>query len=170
MVGGMNIKELQEELVEKISLIPTEDDRSSLERALEIINQLGKDHINDVITIYDAGYTALDYISIFDSQGNNPTLSRRPRINNMMLVELENAIRNVEGRTSEELGLVQIETNTHRAVPNYNTPAENQITPLHHAVMNGNLEMVRYLIELNASTNLEDVTTQSSVEGRENHP
>ncbi|KLT22847.1 hypothetical protein wVul_0050 [Wolbachia endosymbiont of Armadillidium vulgare str. wVulC] len=65
----MGIKELQEELVEKISLITIEDIRSNLERALEIINELGRDYINNIITTNYKSLTALDYVIIADSQG-----------------------------------------------------------------------------------------------------
>ncbi len=103
----MDIKKLQEELVEKILLIPTEDDsEASGKEALEIINEL-KDHINEIIVINNQQFTALDCVIIADSQGNDPRISERVRINNRTLKELENAIRNVGGKTSEELGLVQ---------------------------------------------------------------
>uniref|UniRef100_A0AAU7YLI9 Uncharacterized protein n=1 Tax=Wolbachia endosymbiont of Oeneis ivallda TaxID=3171168 RepID=A0AAU7YLI9_9RICK len=102
----MNIKELQEELVGKIALIPTENDKVSVERALEIVDEV-KDHINDTIVFGDQRLTALDYVIIADSQGSNPKISERPRIGNRALKELEDAIRNIGGRTSEELGLVQ---------------------------------------------------------------
>jgi len=100
------MKELQEELVGKIALIPTENDRASVKRALEIVNEV-KDHINDTIVFGDQWFTALDYVIIADSQGSNPKISERPRIGNRALKELEDAIRNIGGRTSEELGLVQ---------------------------------------------------------------
>ncbi|WP_265030473.1 hypothetical protein [Wolbachia endosymbiont (group B) of Athalia cordata] len=102
----MNIKELQEELVGKIALIPTENDKVSVERALKIVDEV-KDHINDTIVFGDQRLTALDYVIIADSQGSNPKISERPRIGNRALKELEDAIRNIGGRTSEELGLVQ---------------------------------------------------------------
>lgn len=186
MVGGMDIQKLQEGLVEKILLIPTEyDDRSNLERALEIINKLGIDHINDIITIGYGRFAALDYVIIADSQG-----STRSRINNVMLVELENVIRNVEGRTPEELGLVQTEASTHREIPiNVNIANRDEATPLHYAIQNGHLDIVRLLLERGANVNvaapldsiisrsddqearssvLENVTVQSNMEGREN--
>ncbi|MGL9759530.1 MAG: hypothetical protein ACR5LA_12705 [Wolbachia sp.] len=102
----MNIRKLQEELVEKISLILIENDEANVERALEIINQLGEDHINDT-TIMDRNLTVLDCVIICDSRGNNPRISPRPRLNNRELKKLEDAIRNIGGRTAEELGLVQ---------------------------------------------------------------
>ncbi|WP_353280161.1 hypothetical protein [Wolbachia endosymbiont (group B) of Silvanus unidentatus] len=102
----MNIKELQEELVGKVALIPTENDRASVKRALEIVNEV-KDHINDIIVFGDQRLTALDYVIIADSQGSNPKISERPRIGNRALKELEDAIRNIGGKTSEELGLVR---------------------------------------------------------------
>lgn len=103
----MDIKKLQEELVEKILLIPTEDDsEASGKEALEIINEL-KDHINEIIVINNQQFTALDCVIIADSQGNDPRISERVRINNRTLKELENAIRNVGGKISEELEQVQ---------------------------------------------------------------
>ncbi|OJH31678.1 MAG: hypothetical protein ABOJ95_000756 [Wolbachia endosymbiont of Armadillidium vulgare] len=68
-MSSVGIKELQEELVEKISLITIEDIRSNLERALEIINELGRDYINNIITTNYKSLTALDYVIIADSQG-----------------------------------------------------------------------------------------------------
>ncbi|WP_147269132.1 ankyrin repeat domain-containing protein [Wolbachia endosymbiont of Cylisticus convexus] len=188
----MGIKELQEELVEKISLIAIEDIRSNLERALEIVNELGRDYINNIITTNYKSLTALDYVIIADSQGSNTRLSERSRLNNAMLKELETAIRDIGGRTSEE------ETNTYREAPTIDNVTEQ--TVLHLAVRNGNIDVVRSLIERVAGinvennygaiplhliaerggreilsflveytfTNLEGVTVQSSMEGRGN--
>lgn len=106
----MDIEKLQGELVEKILLIPVEDDSEAIGReALEIINEL-KDHINDDIVVGNNGdkrFTALDCVIIVDSQGDSLRVSERPRINNRILKELENAIRDVGGKTSEELGIIQ---------------------------------------------------------------
>ncbi|WCR57557.1 hypothetical protein [Wolbachia endosymbiont of Ctenocephalides felis wCfeJ] len=103
IVGKMNKKEL----VEKISLILVEADSEGIgKEALEIINKLKK-HINDNIIIDSHNskkLTALDCVIIADSQGNQSKLSERPRIENKILKELESAIRDAGGKTSEELG------------------------------------------------------------------
>lgn len=100
MIG--NVERLQRELLEEMGSISL---GSSNTRALEIVNQLGEDHINDTIMTLDGGqFTALDCAIMFDSQGNNPRINERPRINNNAFRELEGAIRSAGGRTSEELG------------------------------------------------------------------
>ncbi|RDD34050.1 hypothetical protein Wcon_01913 [Wolbachia endosymbiont of Cylisticus convexus] len=97
MIG--NVERLQRELLEEMGSISL---GSSNTRALEIVNQLGEDHINDTIMTLDGRqFTALDCAIMFDSQGNNS------RINNSAFRELEGAIRSAKGRTSEELGRVQ---------------------------------------------------------------
>ncbi|MFP3031861.1 MAG: hypothetical protein ACEY3M_12290 [Wolbachia sp.] len=104
-IGGNMVTELQRKLVEEMGSISL---GSSNTRALEIVNQLGKDHINDTIVTLDGRqFTALDCAIMFDSQGNNPRINERPRINNSAFRELESAIRSAGGRTSEELGLIQ---------------------------------------------------------------
>lgn len=96
------VTELQRELVEEMGSISL---GSSNTRALEIVNQLGKDHINDTIMTLDGRqFTALDCVIMFDSQGNNPRINERARINNSAFRELEGAIMGAGGRTSEELG------------------------------------------------------------------
>lgn len=100
MIG--NVERLQRELLEEMGSIPL---GSSNTRALEIVNQLGEDRINDTIMTLDGRqFTALDCAIMFDSQGNNPRINERPRINNNAFRELESAIRSAGGRTSEELG------------------------------------------------------------------
>lgn len=94
------VKKLQEELIENISLIPVDASGASGKRALEIINQL-KDNINDIITTGDIRGTALDFVRMTDSQGFNT--SNKTRINNRTLLELEKAIKDIRGKTLEEL-------------------------------------------------------------------
>jgi hypothetical protein len=101
----MNTQELQQELLATISDITIESDDSSIEtmreRALEVINEL-REHINDDIEYNAHRMTALDCTIFFDTQGYGSRNSTR--INNSALLELERAIKDTGGKTSEELG------------------------------------------------------------------
>ncbi|WP_264719426.1 hypothetical protein [Wolbachia endosymbiont (group B) of Eucosma cana] len=96
------LKKLQLELLGIIFLIlapaSAEEERDMKERALEIIGIL-KDHINDCIEISNRRMTILDCIILCDSQGN-------VRLNNRSLLDLEDAVKSIGGKTSQELGRV----------------------------------------------------------------
>lgn len=96
------LKKLQQELLGIIFLIlapaSAEEERDMKERALEIIGIL-KDHINDCIEISNRRMTILDCIILCDSQGN-------VRLNNRSLLDLEDAVKSIGGKTSQELGRV----------------------------------------------------------------
>ncbi|WP_265027628.1 hypothetical protein [Wolbachia endosymbiont (group B) of Chorthippus parallelus] len=98
----MDLKNLQLELLEIIFLIlapaSAEEERDMKERALEIIGIL-KDHINDDIEMNNLRMTILDCIVLCDSQGN-------VRLNNRSLLDLEDAVKSIGGKTSQELGRV----------------------------------------------------------------
>ncbi|WP_419214775.1 hypothetical protein [Wolbachia endosymbiont of Rhagoletis cingulata] len=98
----MDLKNLQQELLGIIFLIlapaSAEEERDMKERALEIIGIL-KDHINDDIEMNNLRMTILDCIIFCDSQDN-------VRLNNRSLLDLEDAIKSIEGKTSQELGQV----------------------------------------------------------------
>jgi hypothetical protein len=95
----MSIKELQEKLVGIISLLIIEDDEKEIndmkKQAFEIINNEDfKAHINDNIN----GETILDNVKKCSVRvGQNYTEKRG-------LLEIEKAIEDVGGKTSEELG------------------------------------------------------------------
>ncbi|MGL9718812.1 MAG: hypothetical protein ACR5K9_09430 [Wolbachia sp.] len=103
----MNVNELQSQLIEIISLILVEpDDETEMVEALEIVNQLGPNHINDDVKSDDNHRkTVLDYVVFCDTQGN-------VRLNNKLLIELESVIRNIGGKTSQELEQRQDEEQT----------------------------------------------------------
>lgn len=102
MIIIMDLKNLQQELLGIIFLIlapaSAEEERDMKERALEIIGIL-KDHINDDIEMNNLRMTILDCIIFCDSQDN-------VRLNNRSLLDLEDAIKSIEGKTSQELGQV----------------------------------------------------------------
>ncbi|MGY5878471.1 hypothetical protein [Wolbachia endosymbiont of Nasonia giraulti] len=75
-----------------------EEERDMKERALEIIGIL-KDHINDDIEMNNLRMTILDCIILCDSQDN-------VRLNNRSLLDLEDAVKSIGGKTSQELGRV----------------------------------------------------------------
>lgn len=93
----MNKKELQDRLIEIMTLICTDDEK---EEALGLINQL-KEHINDDIEYGSRIGTALDLIIFCDTKGYDS--GNLTRLNNRVLLELEQAIRGVGGKTSQEL-------------------------------------------------------------------
>ncbi|WP_339047651.1 hypothetical protein [Candidatus Mesenet endosymbiont of Phosphuga atrata] len=113
----MNIKELQQELIGIISCIPaSSEDSNDKDRALEIIQALGRDHINDIISYGSKKGTILDFIIEFDSRpdpesnriiamGDNTFTwnSHRTRLNNKTLVELEKSVKSFGGKKSEDL-------------------------------------------------------------------
>uniref|UniRef100_A0AAU7YKW3 Uncharacterized protein n=1 Tax=Wolbachia endosymbiont of Oeneis ivallda TaxID=3171168 RepID=A0AAU7YKW3_9RICK len=98
----MDLKNLQQELLGIIFLIlapaSAEEERDMKERALEIIGIL-KDHINDDIEMNNLRMTILDCIILCDSQDN-------VRLNNRSLLDLEDAVKSIGGKTSQELGRV----------------------------------------------------------------
>ncbi|WP_250120373.1 MULTISPECIES: hypothetical protein [Wolbachia] len=98
----MDLKNLQQELLGIIFLIlapiNAEEEKDMKERALKIIDEL-KDHINDDIEMSDLRMTILDYIILCDSQDN-------VRLNNRSLLDLEDAVKSIGGKTSQELGRV----------------------------------------------------------------
>ncbi|BDG75563.1 hypothetical protein wHmcTK_01800 [Wolbachia pipientis] len=102
MIIIMDLKNLQLELLRIIFLIlapaSAEEERDMKERALEIISIL-KDHINDDIEMNNLRMTILDYIVFCDSQDN-------VRLNNRSLLDLEDAVKSIGGKTSQELGRV----------------------------------------------------------------
>ncbi|WP_264719427.1 hypothetical protein [Wolbachia endosymbiont (group B) of Eucosma cana] len=94
------LKKLQLELLGIIFLIlapaSAEEEKDMKDRALKIIDEL-KDHINDCIEISNRRMTILDCIVLCDSQGN-------VRLNNRSLLDLEDAVKSIGGKTSQELG------------------------------------------------------------------
>ncbi|BET32443.1 MULTISPECIES: hypothetical protein [Wolbachia] len=96
------LKKLQQDFLGIIFLIlapaSAEEERDMKERALEIISIL-KDHINDDIEMNNLRMTILDYIVFCDSQDN-------VRLNNRSLLDLEDAVKSIGGKTSQELGRV----------------------------------------------------------------
>ncbi|BET34962.1 hypothetical protein wScaTNS_01750 [Wolbachia pipientis] len=102
MIIIMDLKNLQQELLGIIFLIlapiNAEEEKDMKERALKIIDEL-KDHINDDIEMSDLRMTILDYIILCDSQDN-------VRLNNRSLLDLEDAVKSIGGKTSQELGRV----------------------------------------------------------------
>jgi len=94
------LKDLQQELLGIIFFIlgPTdvEEEKDMKERALKIIDEL-KDHINDDIEMSNLRMTILDWIIFCDSQDN-------VRLNNRLLLDLEDAVKSIGGKTSQELG------------------------------------------------------------------
>ncbi|QZA84033.1 MULTISPECIES: hypothetical protein [Wolbachia] len=98
----MDLKNLQQELLGIIFLIlapaSAEEERDMKERALEIIGIL-KDHINDDIEMNNLRMTILDCIILCDSQDNI-------RLNNRSLLDLEDAVKSIGGKTPQELGRV----------------------------------------------------------------
>ncbi len=102
MIIIMDLKNLQQELLGIIFLIlapaSAEEERDMKERALEIIGIL-KDHINDDIEMNNLRMTILDCIILCDSQDN-------VRLNNRSLLDLEDAVKSIGGKTSQELGRV----------------------------------------------------------------
>ncbi|UIP92959.1 hypothetical protein JSQ73_001075 [Wolbachia endosymbiont of Anopheles demeilloni] len=98
----MDLKNLQQELLGIIFLIlapiNAEEEKDMKERALKIIDEL-KDHINDDIEMSDLRMTISDYIILCDSQDN-------VRLNNRSLLDLEDAVKSIGGKTSQELGRV----------------------------------------------------------------
>ncbi len=102
MIIIMDLKNLQQELLGMIFLIlapiNAEEEKDMKERALKIIDEL-KDHINDDIEMSDLRMTILDYIILCDSQDN-------VRLNNRSLLDLEDAVKSIGGKTSQELGRV----------------------------------------------------------------
>ncbi|MFL3876344.1 hypothetical protein [Wolbachia endosymbiont of Trichogramma kaykai] len=78
--------------------INAEEEKDMKERALKIIDEL-KDHINDDIEMSDLRMTILDYIILCDSEDN-------VRLNNRSLLDLEDAVKSIGGKTSQELGRV----------------------------------------------------------------
>ncbi len=102
MIIIMDLKNLQQELLGIIFLIlapiNAEEEGDMKERALEIIGIL-KDHINDDIEMNNLRMTILDCIILCDSQDN-------VRLNNRSLLDLEDAVKSIGGKTSQELGRV----------------------------------------------------------------
>ncbi|MFP3030106.1 MAG: hypothetical protein ACEY3M_02690 [Wolbachia sp.] len=98
----MDLKNLQQELLGIIFLIlapiNAEEEKDMKEQALKIIDEL-KDHINNDIEMSDLRMTILDYIILCDSQDN-------VRLNNRSLLDLEDAVKSIGGKTSQELGRV----------------------------------------------------------------
>ncbi|XGA07900.1 MAG: hypothetical protein U0X86_001409 [Wolbachia endosymbiont of Xenopsylla cheopis] len=107
------VEKLQEELTGIISCIPaSSEDSHDKDRALEIIQDLGRDHINDIISYGSKKGTILDLIIESDSQpGHTVTLvdniltqsNHRIRLNNKILVELEKSVKSFGGKKSEDL-------------------------------------------------------------------
>jgi len=93
------VKKLQEELIANISLILTDSSETSGESALKLIKQL-ENNINEIIFFGTTCGTALDYVIMADSLGDP---SKKQRINNRTLLELEKAITDIGGQTLEEL-------------------------------------------------------------------
>ncbi|RDD35516.1 hypothetical protein Wcon_00274 [Wolbachia endosymbiont of Cylisticus convexus] len=102
MVIIMDLKNLQQELLGIIFFIlapiNAEEEKDMKERALKIIDEL-KDHINDDIEMSDLRMPILGYIILCDSQDN-------VRLNNRSLLDLEDAVKSIGGKTSQELGRV----------------------------------------------------------------
>ncbi|KLT22880.1 hypothetical protein wVul_0083 [Wolbachia endosymbiont of Armadillidium vulgare str. wVulC] len=98
----MDLKNLQQELLGIIFFIlapiNAEEEKDMKERALKIIDEL-KDHINDDIEMSDLRMPILGYIILCDSQDN-------VRLNNRSLLDLEDAVKSIGGKTSQELGRV----------------------------------------------------------------
>lgn len=94
------LKDLQQELLGMVFLIVApaseEEERCMKNRALKIIREL-KDHINDDIEMNNLRMTILDCIVFCDSQDN-------VRLNNKSLLDLEDAVKSIGGKTSQELG------------------------------------------------------------------
>lgn len=93
------LKDLQQELLGMVFLIvapASEEERCMKNRELKIIREL-KDHINDDIEMNNLRMTILDYIVFCDSQDN-------VRLNNKSLLDLEDAVKSIGGKTSQELG------------------------------------------------------------------
>ncbi|OAB80960.1 hypothetical protein WSTR_05000 [Wolbachia endosymbiont of Laodelphax striatellus] len=94
------LKKLQQELLGIIFLIlapdSAEEEKDMKDQALEIIGIL-KDHINDDIEMNNLRMTILDWIIFCDSQDN-------VRLNNRSLLDLEDAVKSIGGKTSQELG------------------------------------------------------------------
>ncbi|WP_419247313.1 hypothetical protein ACJZL1_01105 [Wolbachia endosymbiont of Rhagoletis indifferens] len=98
------LKNLQQDLLGIIFLIVAqaseEEVRDMQDRALKIIDEL-RDHINDDIEINDnLRMTILDCIVSCDSQNG-------VRLNNRSLLDLEDAVKSIGGKTSQELGRVR---------------------------------------------------------------
>ncbi|MFT4327024.1 MAG: hypothetical protein AB3P07_00005 [Wolbachia pipientis] len=96
------LKNLQQELLGIIFLIPVpdsaEEEKDMKDRALKIIDEL-KDHINDDIEMNNLKMSILDLIIFCDSQDN-------VRLNNRSLLDLEDAVKSIGGKISQELGRV----------------------------------------------------------------
>lgn len=93
------LKDLQQELLGMVFLIvapASEEERCMKNRALKIIREL-KDHINDDIEMNNLRMTILDRIVFCDSQDN-------VRLNNKSLLDLEDDVKSIGGKTSQELG------------------------------------------------------------------
>ncbi|WP_339045730.1 hypothetical protein [Candidatus Mesenet endosymbiont of Agriotes lineatus] len=109
------VEKLQQELIGIISCIPSSgEDSSEKDRALEIIQALGCDHINGIISYGSKKGTILDCIIEFDSTPEpNRTITmwdntltwsnHRIRLNNKTLVELEKSVESFGGKKSEAL-------------------------------------------------------------------
>ncbi|HCE59311.1 MAG TPA: hypothetical protein DEQ74_00525 [Wolbachia sp.] len=153
----IELKKLQEELVAKffLLLVEIEDSDEDRKRALEIINQL-KGNINALISFNSKHGTVLDFLIMADTQGfntNNPK-----RINNKTLEDLEKAIKEMGGKTLEELDPIQIveelnstQRNGERQITsrgaNTNARDNQELTALQLAVMNGsNASIIDLLI------------------------
>lgn len=100
----MDLENLQQELLEIILLITAESSeeevRSMQDRAFKIIDEL-RDHINDNIGMNDnLRMPTLDWIAFCDIHDG-------VRLNNRSLLDLEDAVKSIGGKTSQELGKVR---------------------------------------------------------------
>lgn len=100
----MDLENLQQELLEIILLITAESSeeevRDMQDRALKIIDEL-RDHINDDIEVNNnLRMIILDCIIFCDSHDGI-------RLNNRSLLDLEDAVKSIGGKTSQELGQVR---------------------------------------------------------------
>ncbi|WP_375604172.1 hypothetical protein NOX90_00660 [Wolbachia endosymbiont of Anurida maritima] len=118
----MNKKELQDRLIEIMTLICTDDEK---EEELGIINQL-KEHINDDIEYGGRIGTALDLIIFCDTKGYGSGNSMR--LNNRVLLELEQAIRGVGGKTALEKEISDFFLQSERKAAGLYTQLEGEMT------------------------------------------
>lgn len=115
------VEKLQEELTGIISCIPIQgkspaEDYEDKNRALKIIQDLGCNHINDIVSYGSKKGTILDIIVELDSapdvesnrtivMGDNTFTwsNHRTRLNNKTLIELEKSVESLGGKKSEDL-------------------------------------------------------------------
>ena len=99
----MNIQEIIKKFMELVSsdilLYNPEDTETSIQTALNMIDEITKNGcINNEIYVSDEKFTLLDYIVMCDSRGCGSS-----RINNKVILLLEEAIKNAGGKTRDEL-------------------------------------------------------------------